>query len=218
MVKRNRADHSPITTHHSPNRRRCSIEVRFNIPIWLERLCILPVLLYRRIRYGYAFRRIPLTQGKFAIVDPEDYGRLAKFKWHVCKSGHTFYARRKVAPKKNRKTIICMHREIIKAPAGFVVDHINHNGLDNRKANLRPATWAQNIRHSKKTRNKFRSNYKGLFHRGDGMWRVLITVDGRRIYLGCFKDEIDAAKAYDTAAKKYFGEFANLNFSPSQKF
>jgi hypothetical protein len=159
-----------------------------------------------------------LTQGFFAIVDPEDYDRLAKFKWHVCKSSHTFYARRKVAHKKNKKTIIYMHRQIIKVPAGFVADHINHNGLDNRKANLRPATRAQNIRHSKKTRNKFQSNYKGLFHRRDGMWRALITVNGRRIYLGCYKDETEAAKAYDEAAKKYHGEFANLNFSPSQKF
>jgi hypothetical protein len=188
------------------------IKVTVEIPTWVEHPIVLFVLLYRRLRYGYAFRRIPLTQGKFAIVDPEDYGHLAKFKWHVCKSGNTFYARRKVAHKKNKKTIIYMHRQTIKAPEGFVADHINHNGLDNRKANLRRATWTQNIRHSKKTRNKFQSNYKGLFHRRDGMWRVLITVNGRRIYLGCFKDEIEAAKAYDTAAKKYFGEFAALNF------
>jgi hypothetical protein len=154
-----------------------------------------------------------LTQGFFAIVDPEDYDRLAKFKWHVSKSVHTFYARRKVAHKKNKKTIIYMHRQIIKVPAGFVVDHINHNGLDNRKANLRPATWAQNIRNSKKTRNKFRSNYKGLFHRRDGMWRVRISANGKTRYLGCFKDEIDAAKAYDRAAKEYHGQFASLNFS-----
>jgi hypothetical protein len=174
--------------------------------------------LYRRLRYGYAFRRIPLSQGKFAIVDPEDYPRISKYKWHICKNGNIFYARRKVARKKKGKTIISMHQEIIKVPEGFVADHINHNGLDNRKSNLRPASLAQNIRNSKKTRNKFQSNYKGLFHRRDGMWRALITFNGRRIYLGCFKEETEAARAYDTAAKTYFGEFANLNFPASEKF
>jgi hypothetical protein len=175
--------------------------------------------LYRRLRYGHAFRRIPLTQGFFAIVDPEDYDRLAKFKWHVCKSVRTFYAVRSLTNgKKEKRKNMRMHNFILNLPDGLHCDHINHNGLDNRKANLRRATCAQNIRYAQKTRNKFQSNYKGLFHRRDGMWRALITVNGRRIYVGSFKSETDAAKAYDEAAKKYHGEFANLNFSPSQKF
>ena len=101
----------------------------------------------------------------------------------------------------------------MKAPVGLVVDHINHNGLDNRKANLRIATRAQNSRYSKKTKNKFSSNYKGLyFHRLERRWRVRITENGRTRYVGQFKDEIEAAKAYDRAARKYHGEFASLNF------
>jgi hypothetical protein len=106
-----------------------------------------------------------------------------------------------------------MHRCVIKVPAGRVADHINHNGLDNRKVNLRPVTSAQNGRHKKKINTKSRSMYKGIYYdRHGGVWRARITCNGRVIYLGSFKDEIEAAKTYDQAAKKYHGEFAGLNF------
>ena len=170
------------------------------------------MLLYRRLRYGYAFRRIPLTQGKHAIVDPDDYERLSRYNWYVRKTPQTFYAKRSTL---TRKTItpIYMHRCVIKVPAGMVADHINHNGLDNRKAKLRPVTRAQNNRHKKKINTKCRSMYKGIYYdRRDGVWYARITCNGKAIYLGSFKDEIEAAKAYDRAAKKYHGEFAGLNF------
>jgi hypothetical protein len=82
---------------------------------------------------------IPLTQGKFAIVDAEDYERLSKYKWHVDKGDSTYYAARGIVGKNFR-----MHREILNAPEGLVVDHRNHNGLDNRKKNLRLCTRSQN--------------------------------------------------------------------------
>ena len=93
-----------------------------------------------------------------------------------------------------------------------MIDHINHNGIDNRKANLRVATRAQNNRHTKK-RIKSRSKYKGIyFDRRDRVWYARITTNGKTKHLGSFKDEIEAAKAYDEAARKYHGEFAGLNF------
>ena len=106
-----------------------------------------------------------------------------------------------------------MHREVIKVPDDMYVDHINQNGLDNRKANLRPATCAQNIRNRKKFFNKSRSRYKGLlWDRHYKKWRVRIHLNRTQIQIGVFDDEIEAAKAYDRAAKKYHGEFASLNF------
>ncbi|MHC4659626.1 MAG: AP2 domain-containing protein, partial [Planctomycetota bacterium] len=96
---------------------------------------------------------------------------------------------------------------------GLMVDHINHNGLDNRKVNLRVATRAQNSRNIRKSQNKFSSNYKGVhFRRREGLWMARITVDGRTLYLGDFKEEVDAARAHDRAAMKYHREFAALNF------
>jgi hypothetical protein len=169
------------------------------------------LLLYRRLRYGYPFRHIPLTKGKFAVVDPDDFETLSKCKWHVTKNGNTFYAKRN-APTRKNTTPIYMHRCIIKVPPGYVVDHINHNGLDNRKANLRPATRAQNNRHSKKRRNT-RSKYKGVsFYSREKCFVAKITTDGNTVTLGYFKDEVEAAKAYDRAAIKYHKEFAYLNF------
>jgi hypothetical protein len=110
-----------------------------------------------------------------------------------------------------------MHRRIIKVPDGYVVDHINHNGLDNRKANLRPATRAQNNRHTKKVNKKSRSKYKGLyFHRRDRVWYARIMANGERHHLGSFKDEVETAKACDKAARKYHGQFAGLNFPNEQ--
>jgi len=189
--------------------------ITINIPDRLDKLIIKPVLLYRRLRYGYTFRRIPLTQGKYAIVDPDDYKRLNKHKWHVYRGRKTFYAARSYRKKDGRKSILPMHRQILKVPDGLLVDHINQNGLDNRKANLRPATAAQNIINRAKYKNRnYGSKYKGvIWHRRYKCWQAQIKTNCKLIYLGSFKDEVEAAKAYDEAAKKYHGEFASLNFA-----
>jgi hypothetical protein len=169
--------------------------------------------LYRRCRYGYAFRRIKLTQGKYAIVDPEDFERLNKHKWYATRCKNTFYAGRCYSIR-NKKNYIMMHREVIDPPAHLDIDHINHNGLDNREANLRPATRAQNSANKLIIKRKGSSSkYKGVnWNKRKKNWRVRICINGRRIFLGYFDDEIQAAKAYDKAAKKYHGEFASLNF------
>ncbi|MBW8040446.1 MAG: endonuclease [Planctomycetes bacterium] len=172
--------------------------------------------MYRRIRYGYTFRRIPLTQGKYAIVDPEDYQRISAHKWHALRSKNTFYAKRAVRVEGRRQVVIKMHREILQVPDGMLVDHINHNGLDNRNANLRPATSAENNRNRRKsTKRKYHSRFKGVsWNKDQKKWsaRILFNYDNK--FIGYFENETEAAKAYDEAAKFYHKDFAVLNFSP----
>jgi hypothetical protein len=172
---------------------------------------VLIVLFYRRLRYGYAFRRIPLTQGKFAIVDPDDYHRLSKYKWQTdSERRRTSYARRMANLDGKRKCVL-MHREIIPVPDNMVVDHINHNGLDNRKANLRPATVAQNACNRRHTKDA--KKFKGLvWDKRRNKWHVRFGCNGKKIHVGYFDDQITAAHAYDQAAKKHHGQFAALNF------
>jgi hypothetical protein len=188
--------------------------IRIKIPAWLDYFLALPVLLYRWIRYGYTFRRIPLTRGKFAIVDPDDYPELRKDRWFAVKNGATFYAKRHTRfSERVKTTFVWMHRKIMDAPDNLVIDHINYNGLDNRKANLRLATRKQNSIHIIRTMNPGSSKYKGVSWREDRKkWAVKIMADGKTYNLGCYKDEIQAAKVYDRAAKIYHGEFAALNF------
>jgi len=195
--------------------------IKFNFSITIPDRLIWPfvalVLLYRRIRYGYPFRRIPLTQGKYAIVDPDDYERLSKHKWHAIKSKNTFYAIRRIHLSKNKWKHIKMHREILDPPDHLYVDHINHKGFDNRKANLRTATHRQNSYNRIHFRKNPSSKYKGVsWKKRTKKWNVQICHNGERKTIGCFDDEIQAAKAYDRAAKLYHKEFAVLNFPALQ--
>lgn len=173
-----------------------------------------PTLLYRRVRYGYSFYRMPLSQGQYAIVDADDYSHLSRHKWYAVKGGsYTFYAVRGIVDGDGKRLRFMMHREVLKVPDNMLVDHVNRNGLDNRKANLRPATHTQNMRNRRKHARKRGSKYKGVYwNKGMKKWHVRIGVNGTRLRIGKFSDEIEAARAYDRAARKYHKEFAALNF------
>lgn len=166
------------------------------------------------MRYGYAFRLIRMAQPKYAKVDPGDYERLRKYEWFAFKGKNYFYARRRVPVGKAKKqTLVYMHREVIQVPGGMVTDHINHDGMDNREANLRAATRAQNLCNRKKFANSSSSKYKGVsWVKRVRKWQACITLKNKKIFLGYFRDEIEAARAYDRAARKYHAEFACLNF------
>jgi hypothetical protein len=211
--------------HQSPSesagRNRSVIKISFSIPIpiFIMRLCVLAALLYRKIRFGYSFRRIKLTQGKYALVDIEDFEELNKYKWHTRKSRSNCYACRSIKLPDGRRKSISMHRWLINPPDGFVVDHKNRISLDNRRSNLRPATPAQNsYNRGKSSSRKCTSKYKGVsLNKRTGKWRSAIGFEGRRISLGSFTTEKQAALAYDCAAKRYHREFAYLNFSEKSR-
>lgn len=151
-------------------------------------------------------RLIPLTRGQFAIVDAKDYPALAKFKWFAEGGQRTYYAVR----KENGKSIK-MHRQIMNAPPHLVVDHIDHNGRNNRNKNLRLATFTQNCQNQRRSSNKT-SKYKGVhWHKAQKKWAAKITENKKIHHLGYFKTEEQAAKAYDDAARKYHKEYASLN-------
>jgi len=191
-----------------------AVQIKFFLPECFFRLRIWLLLRYRKLHYGYSFRRIPLTQGKFALVDPEDYEGLSKYNWYAVRSPRGFYAVRTVITKKGRsvRKTVGMHRVILKAPQGKLIDHINHNGLDNRKCNLRICTIQQNVWNMRKQRGNCASQYKGVTLRKDiGKWQARIICNGKSFSIGYFGDEKAAAAAYDKKAKELFREFAALN-------
>jgi hypothetical protein len=155
---------------------------------------------------------IPLSKGKYAIVDDEDYSWLSQWRWHF--SGK--YARRLSGQWRNgNQKCVWMHREILKRRRvnidGLQTDHINLNKLDNRRNNLRIANSSENQANTFKF-NSYTSKYKGVcWHKIRKKWDAQIQKDGRVYHLGSFMKEYEAAKVYNTVAKKYFGEYARLN-------
>ncbi len=167
------------------------------------------LLLWRRVRCGYAFRKITLTRGKYAIVDQDDFDELNKHKWHYTTVG---YACRCVSIGKGKTRAVQMHRQIMGAQGKIVIDHINHDGLDNRKVNLRFATFSQNSMNCRMRKRAGTSKYKGVrYIKRINRWTARIAYNKKQKYLGCFVDEKAAAEAYNEAAKKYHGQFAMLN-------
>jgi len=191
------------------------VQVKIILPECVCRFSIWLLLLYRRIRHGYAFRRIPLTQGKFAIVDQQDYERLAKYKWHAARHGRSCYAQRGTGSAKSgkrKKHLVMMHREILNVGEDKLIDHKNHNGLDNRRANLRAATWEENCWNKRKPKAHCSSRYKGvMWDKRRGKWQAQIGYKSKKIFIGYFEDEKSAARAYDTKARELFGDYASLN-------
>jgi hypothetical protein len=154
-------------------------------------------------------KQIPLSQGKFALVDDDDYSNLIQYNWYYIKDCRTGYAVRH--NENNHDLLIRMHGQIIRAPKGKMVDHIDGNGCNNQKYNLRVCTRLENAKNRIKSNNNS-SGYTGVrWMKSCRKWVARITVDCRLIYLGIFPDINDAIDAYTTAAIKYHGKFNSLH-------
>jgi hypothetical protein len=155
---------------------------------------------------------IPLTQDKFAQVDDSDFEYLNQWKWYADKHGNTYYARRDSYNKGKRESIY-MHCLIMNPSEGIEPDHMDHNGLNCQRHNMRNCTRHQNTMNTTATGI---SKYLGVGVCSTGVNKGHITAqihkNGKKIHLGNFKTEESAALAYDTKARELFGEFANLNF------
>lgn len=154
--------------------------------------------------------RVPLSRGYTALVDAADYDRVtAAGPWHAHPGQRTTYAQHNVRRAEGGWTSESMHAFLTDFP---LVDHVNGNGLDNRRANLRPATSGGNAA-NRPVRRDSRSGFKGVFPNPIGRpWRAQICVNGHKRHLGLYDTAEDAARAYDAAASEAWGEFARLNF------
>jgi hypothetical protein len=158
-------------------------------------------------------KHISLSQGLYTLVDDEDFEYLNQFKWYAKNCGKKKYAVRHYLKAYRNKSKKYMHRELLDAPKGLQVDHINGDSLDNRRCNIRLCTSADNVRNRRKLKEK---GYKGvIWIERVKKWRANIGHNGKNMYLGYFKNEVDGARAYDKKAKELYGEFANLNLKES---
>jgi hypothetical protein len=149
-------------------------------------------------------RRIPVGGGLYAYVDAADYEELSRYKWSCNNSGY--------AARREKGKVILMHRQIMRPPKGKIVDHIDRNRLNDCRSNLRICSEVENKQNQAK-RLGCTSRFKGVYYyKKSGKWCARITFWGKASWLGCFDDEVKAARAYDRKAVELFAGFAQLNF------
>ena len=158
-------------------------------------------------------KELILTQGKVALVDDEDYEYLSQWKWfaHVGKGKWYAIRNQRVNGKAN---IVYLHREIMKPSSKLMVDHIDHDGLNCQRHNMRLCTQSQNMRNSRIKEGNFKRVGRAT---GAAKYTAQITIDGNKYHLGSFETAEGAAFAYNLAASKYFGEYAHLNKLPNER-
>lgn len=165
------------------------------------------------------YRLIPLIgrrgSGQYAKVSPEDYDALIGFNWHLTAKGYVMASASKTNEALGEEKHVLMHCRILQVPDGYRVDHRDGDGRNNTRGNLRQATLSQNGANRK--RQESESKYKGVSF-SNGIPVASICLNQKDTYLGRFNSETEAAKAYDAAARHYWGEFALTNFEGTDSF
>jgi len=153
-------------------------------------------------------KQIPLSQGKFTLVDDSEYEELSKHKWYANRGGKTFYAARTTPLLNGKRKTLFMHRVILNTPRDKQGDHIDGNGLNNQRANLRNCTKDENNRNRHGLDANNTSGYRGVsWDKGTGKFRAFIKIKGLAVHLGSFTTAAEASGVFDQAAKKHYGEF-----------
>lgn len=156
-------------------------------------------------------KTIELTRGKVAFVDDADYVAVSQFKWYAKEKEGLWYAARNLRKTDGKRTTQYLHQFLL--PGVPEIDHRDGNGLNDRWENLRSVTHKQNMQGFRRKKAGLTSKFRGVsWHKRDLIWHAQIRADGKQIHIGYFENEIDAARAYDAAALKYFGKGAYLNF------
>lgn len=156
-----------------------------------------------------SYREIPLNRGLVAIVDPEDYDFLMQWKWHS-KCPHRIHYASRCALVNGKHAMIMMHRALLNAPSGTVVDHIDHDGLNNRRSNIRLATVSENAHNSRK--HKFnKSGFKGVCRTGVNTWAMHACINGKKHYKYNLRTAREAAQLYDALVIEHYGSVALTN-------
>lgn len=155
-------------------------------------------------------KQIPLSQGKIALVDDEDFERLSQFKWFAHQSRNTFYAERQIRICVGKQKAIKMHHAILGCDSSQKVDHRDGNGLNNTRENLRLATHLENVRNQKLCRDST-TGFKGVtFNKTRKKFQARIGIEGFKQSLGYYATAEEAHAAYCKAAQKHFGAFARF--------